>query len=62
MGFAEGVEVHGLDAGDLQGAALGVDDADPDVRELVGVGDWFLFYRLAGAAEPAAGAPERPAP
>ena len=31
--------------------------ADPDVRELVGIGDWFLFYRLAGTgpeAEPEA--------
>jgi hypothetical protein len=33
---------------------------DPDVRELVGVGDWFLFYRLADT-EAEAAAPERPA-
>lgn len=35
--------------------------SDPDVRELAGVGDWFLLYRLAGG-RPESEAPERPAP
>lgn len=34
--------------------------ADPNVRELVGIGDWFLLYRLAGT-QPESGEAERPA-